>query len=136
MKLKLTVVHGDRLAPRDWMERWSSETNPYECALVRGEFRHEFPFFTGAAWDRAPNAADILPCLMADAQGFEQAEGFEQWAAEYGYDPDSRKAFAIYEEVRESLPSLQDVLGDDWDELIEMEEETLEDWCKENVEEG
>lgn len=43
----------------------------------------------------APTAAAVLYCLLSDASATDQC--FADWASEYGYDTDSRKAFAIYE---------------------------------------
>lgn len=43
-----------------------------------------------------PNLAEVLHCLVMDGEAFFQAQSFEQWAAEFGYDLDSRKAEGIY----------------------------------------
>lgn len=43
----------------------------------------------------APTAASVLYRLLRDASAADQC--FADWASEYGYDTDSRKALAIYE---------------------------------------
>jgi len=43
----------------------------------------------------APEFADVLYCLVWDASAIDFT-GFEEWAREYGYDPDSRKAEQTY----------------------------------------
>lgn len=43
-----------------------------------------------------PNPPDVLHSLLSDGQAFFSAMRFEDWAAEYGYSPDSRKAEEIY----------------------------------------
>lgn len=43
-----------------------------------------------------PEAASVLHSLLMDAQGAE--EPFDYWCDEYGYNQDSRKVLAIYED--------------------------------------
>ena len=43
----------------------------------------------------APNAASVLYCLLSDAEALDQS--FSDWAGNFGYDTDSRKALATYE---------------------------------------
>lgn len=45
-----------------------------------------------------PKLDEVLHSLMLDAECFFNAQSFEEWAGDYGYDPDSRKAEAIYRE--------------------------------------
>lgn len=42
-----------------------------------------------------PHVADVIHSLLLDS-GVNDAAGFEDWASEYGYDTDSRKAGEIY----------------------------------------
>lgn len=60
------------------------------------------PHTTGVtAWNKqnvrpvAPTAASVLACLLSDASATDQC--FADWAADFGYDVDSRKALATYE---------------------------------------
>ena len=71
---------------------------------------------------QAPHAADVLSCLISDAQSV--GSSFEDWCADLGYDFDSRKAYRTYEACREvdrqlrvffspeALQALQDALQD------------------------
>ena len=59
-----------------------------------------------------PEADDVLDCLASDAAGFENAESFEGWCDEYGYDPDSRSAEKIYRQCLEHSLALRAALGD------------------------
>lgn len=43
-----------------------------------------------------PQLSDTLYSLLSDAEAFLQAQSFEEWASEFGYDADSRKAEGIY----------------------------------------
>jgi hypothetical protein len=67
----------------------------------------------GPALIGTPKLADVLDCLASDAAGFENAQSFEDWAAEYGYDTDSRKAEKVYRTVERQAKQLRRVLGDE-----------------------
>jgi hypothetical protein len=66
----------------------------------------------GRAHTSEPTAADVLNSLASDAQNIEYVDGFEQWADELGYDPDSRKAFATFQTIRKQSLALQRLLGE------------------------
>lgn len=57
-----------------------------------------------------PKAKDVLDCLASDASSAD--ESFEDWASNYGYDTDSRKAERTYKAVQRSAARLQKFLGD------------------------
>lgn len=71
------------------------------------------PFTQGSAWTRPPSVADVLDAVASDAAGFENARLFEDWAPEYGYDPDSRKAERVFRAVERQSVKLQRFLGDE-----------------------
>lgn len=60
---------------------------------------------------KAPTLRDVLFCLIADA-GAIDAASFEDWAADYGYDPDSRAAERIYNECLALGLKLRRLIGD------------------------
>jgi hypothetical protein len=71
------------------------------------------PFGMGYGLTGKPTAADVLECLLSDASGIENARGdFEEWASEYGYDTDSRKAYAYYQQAEKQTELLSYFLGD------------------------
>jgi len=43
-----------------------------------------------------PQLDDVLHSLLMDGEAFFNAQSFEDWAGDFGYDKDSRKAEAIY----------------------------------------
>lgn len=66
-------------------------------ARIDGRTRSLTTFFSmGPALCKEPEAVEVLDCLVSDAAGIENARDFTDWAQEYGYDPDSRKAEKIY----------------------------------------
>lgn len=71
----------------------------------------------------APFAASVLYGLLLDSQGAEQ--NFLDWCSEYGYDSDSRKAFATYEACCENRAKLYRVFNR---EQVEHLAKLLEDY--------
>jgi hypothetical protein len=112
------VYRGERANALDGkrpMDAWA-------CTFTRGEKSITFDYFTGIgcrkvpAWGsaaaprigtllhaqwvaqaepQAPNPADVLHCALSDAEAC--GRSFQSWCGDYGYDTDSRKAFATYE---------------------------------------
>lgn len=58
-----------------------------------------------------PKATDVLSALISDARSYYDAEGFDDWCAELGYDSDSRKAERIYKTCAREAKRLQRFLG-------------------------
>lgn len=57
-----------------------------------------------------PKIEDVLYCLLADSDAIEYRD-FADWANNYGYDLDSRKAEAIYQSCLTTGLSLRAVIG-------------------------
>lgn len=71
-------------------------------------------FFQVVAHEYDPSAADVLRVLISDADGFEGACRFEDWASECGLDPDSRAAEETYKQVERQTARLRVFLGSDY----------------------
>lgn len=59
-----------------------------------------------------PDLPGVLDCLASDAASIENARCFEDWASEYGYDDDSRKAHTIYEVCQKQAAELARFIGE------------------------
>lgn len=97
---------------------WDKNARHFQVTLYRGGHntgkgpevaRMSVPFSQGSAHVKNPTASDVLDCLAMDASG-EQSD-FESWAADYGYDTDSRKAEATFKAVQTQTIRLQKFLG-------------------------
>lgn len=64
-----------------------------------------------------PDFADVLYCLVWDASAID-FPGFEEWAREYGFDTDSRKAEQIYRACLDTALKLRAIV--DLDEAREV----------------
>lgn len=58
-----------------------------------------------------PELRDVMCCLLMDASVLDYSS-FEDWANEYGYDTDSRKAETTYRQCIETALKLRNALGD------------------------
>src|SRR5690606_18142052 len=67
----------------------------------------------------SPTIDEFLYCLVSDSSVLDCGE-FKNWASDYGYDPDSRKAEKIYRECLSQAIKLQATIGPD--KLSELRE--------------
>jgi hypothetical protein len=98
MELKTNISLGF-----DWEYGATGETpegfknaNEYSVTFSRNGLERSFDFFKGKANTSEPEAVEVLECLVLD---FIYSDGvtFEDWADELGFNSDSRKAYANYE---------------------------------------
>ena len=68
-------------------------------------------FYQGSAHKEPPTVADVMHCVLLDASARHHGS-FEDWAAEYGYDDDSRKAERIYERCLKTAEAAVDYFGE------------------------
>lgn len=92
----------------------SANMDHWLVVLWCGRRRMTLPFSMGYGHNGAePDLPTVLDCLASDANGYDNAGSFDDWASEYGYDPDSRKAERTYKAVKQSADKLRKLLGDD-----------------------
>lgn len=93
---------------------WGYAHHRWEVTLTNGAWVTEMPgvpFHTGVMTTADPDAAHVLDCLVRDAWTYLQAGTFEQWCDEFDYDPDSRKHYAVWEQIKTQAAELIDFLG-------------------------
>lgn len=66
----------------------------------------------------APTRETVLDSLCSDASSVVNALDFEDWASDFGYDSDSRKAEKVYRECVKQTEKLRKFLGDDFDAYV------------------
>jgi len=97
------------------MEGMPQGSSHHKCkitARVAGQRRQMTVVFSmGPAHYREPTVAEVLDCLASDAASVENCSGFEDWASDLGYDPDSRKAEKVYRACNLQANKLQNLLG-------------------------
>ncbi|MGA9884441.1 MAG: hypothetical protein WBQ34_12045 [Candidatus Acidiferrales bacterium] len=67
---------------------------------------------------KAPTAADVLDCLASDAASIDNARSFEDWASDFGYDADSRKAEKLFKTCEHAAKRLRSFMGDEYESLL------------------
>lgn len=94
-------------------QEWQDSAFHYKVTLKRGSKRLTTYFSMGAAHREPPEADEVLDSLASEASGIDNARDFDDWAAEYGYDTDSRKAEKIYNACKTISEKLKKFLGED-----------------------
>lgn len=90
-------------------EGFTPGTNSWRVTLRFQGRQLTVPFFTGPAISKEPTAADVLSCLVSDVSAGEQT--FEDFASEFGYDVDSRKAEKTWRQCVKMAPRVRRFLG-------------------------
>lgn len=88
----------------------------WNVTLIHDGRRMTVPFSQGSAHTKPPTTAEVLDCVRSDATTLgDDSEtvryGFEEWAEELGYDPDSRRAERTYRAVVDQTERLRGLLG-------------------------
>lgn len=81
--------------------------------------RQMVDFRDGAHWiyPNEPTLESLLYCMQSDARAGDHST-FEEFASEFGYDEDSRKAEKIWIACREVDAKMRDLLGADYDAFM------------------
>jgi hypothetical protein len=126
-RITSTITEGNNVPLDQQRDSWKKNANPWTVTLRYQGRQYTFPFWTGTGWTSKPNTFDAAHCVLSDASGFENSQGFEDWASDYGYDTDSRDAEDIYRATERVHRNIMRLLGDDYTTLVYMDEETLQE---------
>ncbi len=84
----------------------------FRCRLSCGKRSFGLYFSQGSAHTSNPTLSDVLECIVSDARGYDDSTDFDDWASQYGYETDSRKAERIYRAVKKQAEQLKRTVGD------------------------
>jgi hypothetical protein len=84
----------------------------WRCKLKCGRRSMTVYFSQGPAHTKEPDIESVVDCLASDVGGLLNAQSFEDWASEYGYDTDSRKAEQTFKTIMKQGDDLARLLGD------------------------
>jgi hypothetical protein len=111
-----TTYHGEHEEESDGHTYYQDD---WACELRCGKRQMTIDFHMGKGHEgKEPTVEDVLSSLCLDASGLENAGDFEDWARDYGYDPDSRKAESIYRAVQIEARKLRKLLGSAYEDFI------------------
>lgn len=99
-------------------DEWGRTASHYKCKLRRPGHQMTVYFSMGSAHTKEPTAEDVINSVAGDAASIENARGFEDWAADLGYDTDSRKAARVYKACQAEAEKLRRFAGNDYDALL------------------
>ena len=68
--------------------KWAERMNSWTVTLRKGNARVDFDYYTGKTVEGVTRA-DVVDGLLADWATLESVKDFEDWAIEFGYNPDS-----------------------------------------------
>ena len=109
----------DGLMGDETIGRYRVRMSHYRCRIKCGRKSFGLYFSQGEGVKGVPTLAGVLDCLASDAASYENAKDFEDFAAEFGYDSDSRSAERIYRAIRRQAEQLKRTLGDEaYQELL------------------
>ena len=115
------LMTANRVKTNPNMSDMGKDARHWRCTFHATETANKLviPFSQGSAHKAEPTAADVLDCLASDAASIENAKGFEDWASDFGYDTDSRKAEKTYNACKSQAEDLAAYLGDEaYQELL------------------
>ena len=114
-----TTMKSRSVPERPDMDAWGGAAQHYTCTLERDGAKMVLYFSQGSALRSPPTAEDVLDCLASDAVGVCDARSFEEWASDYGYEEDSRKAEKTFRAAEKQTAKLRRFLGyADFDLLV------------------
>lgn len=101
-------------------EPLSPDMNAWTVKLTHGKRSLTVPFFTGSGIEGEPTAADVLACIVRDAQS--GAQSFGDFCSDLGYDADSMKANRrTWKACKAMAPRVRRLLGSDFDAIANAE---------------
>jgi hypothetical protein len=91
-------------------EPWAAQA--YACQLHRSNGHRPVTALIGSD-NGPPELPEVLDAVAAEAAVADQADGYEAWADQMGFDPDSRAGERVYRSTRRQARLLRELLGED-----------------------
>jgi hypothetical protein len=108
MRCREVAIDGDRtsLIPEPWAP------HRYSCELHRSSGVRPVTATIGSD-NGAPEMREVLDTVAAEAAVVDEAQSYEQWSVQMGFDPDSRRGELIYRTARRQARHLRQLLGEE-----------------------
>ncbi len=78
------------------------------------------PFHMGSGHSGEPTAAQVLSCLISDNESVKGARNFSEWAADMGWDDDSRRAESTFKACQALGAKVERLLGADYQQYSDL----------------
>lgn len=92
-----TSVRRD-VPPPETGSKWDLEATWYDITLHYDGRTFELPFAVGPAWTTPPEAGDVMSTVTMGVRSVRNNESFEEWASEWGRDPESQEQLKIWQQ--------------------------------------
>ena len=117
--LENVIIESEHIGNAVWgADKW--RTDKWEVSLYRGEAKIMIEFHLGVGNNgRQPDLKEVIYALLSD--GYAGSLSFEDFCSDFGYDTDSRKAFATWEACKESGEKLGKLFSGVEIEHLELE---------------
>lgn len=113
---RITGRHADH-------EGFGADASHWKVIFTRNGVEFSCEYSMGSAHKHDPKATDVLYGLQIDC-GVTAYDTFEDWAADYDRDPDSRAAERIFKSCQATAVGMRAILGDDlFETFMDLEEE-------------
>lgn len=122
------TAHSEQVDKNPANPKWQY-ANHYKVTLkmrTGGKIRQfSTPFSKGTALKGRPGAAEVVECLSRDIQSLHDYSNYEDWAADFGYDPDSRKGEKAYKFIQDQSRRMAVFLyhANMWRQFLNIEDE-------------
>lgn len=123
-----TITYDNNVHTHD-RDEWQRRSNPWTAEIRYKRRKMTIPFWTGSLAGE-PETWDVAYCLLSDAQCVHWGESFEDFCSNLGYDSDSMKAHATYQQVIKQTESLKRIMGDDFEHFVGLDEDELKRRCR------
>lgn len=107
---------------RGFLEAWQGKPN---ANFQNKELQARIAGKLAKAQKVTPSLESVVHSLLLDGQPYFNNESFEEWAANFGYDTDSRKAESTYRTCMEIGRKIKAAVPND---VIEKAQEILQDY--------
>ena len=91
---------------------WANHASHWKVVFRRGRKTFTLHYSMGSAHTGSPAAPSVLDSVRSDTGSFEEGGTFEDWARNFGFDADSRRAEAAWRHVKDEVARLKRFLGD------------------------
>lgn len=119
--LKMSATYSGPKTITKGKEKW--KCNWWILTFTRGNRSESFDFYVGVRIPKTkkPDPVEVLACISRDYLSTNNV-AYEDWAAEFGYDPDSRSGEETYNQCRAiGLRLLNLLIISELDQLAAME---------------
>ena len=117
--LENVIIESEYIGNAVWgVDKWRSDK--WEVSLYRDDAEIMIEFHLGEGNDgRGPEPADVIYALLSDS--YAGSLSFEEFCAEYGYETDSRRAYATWEDCGRNARKLRVLFSEEEIRQLEVE---------------